>query len=192
MRSEERFGSTELPGSKRAVSPICGARRHSVFSHISADSLFLTVWIERTAVGSSVQALLHALRQLRLEGEIAGRALTRMAEVLEGRHTDEEIAQADASVIRDLTEERPEATKRRLSQVYSPTLRFCKSLHLLSFFQCADAPHFRTAWIHTLSFGYVNFLGKFSDISKARRMNQNGSKMRSSPRKTEDTYKTEA
>ena len=98
-----------------------------VFPYLSGLILFLTVWIERTAVGSSVQALLHALRQLRLEGEIAGRALTRMAEVLEGRHTDEEIAQADASVIRDLTEERPEATKRRLSQVYSPRFAFVVS-----------------------------------------------------------------
>ena len=32
----------DLQVKRRAVSPICGARRHSVFSHMSADSLFLT------------------------------------------------------------------------------------------------------------------------------------------------------
>ena len=35
-------------------------------------------------VGSSVQALLQCLPQLRIEGTIVGRLMTRMAEVLEG------------------------------------------------------------------------------------------------------------
>ena len=39
-----------------------------------------------------------------------------MAEVLEGRHTDEEIAQADVTKIADHSGESPEATKRRNAQ----------------------------------------------------------------------------
>ena len=41
----------------------------------------MPVWVERTAVGSSVQALLQCLPQLRIEGTIVGRLMTRMAEV---------------------------------------------------------------------------------------------------------------
>ena len=35
---------------KRAVSPICGARRHSVYSHMSADSFFLQARAAATPV----------------------------------------------------------------------------------------------------------------------------------------------
>ena len=76
----------------------------------------LPVWIERTAIGSSVNALLLCLKELAIEGEIAGRVLTRMAEVLEGRHTDDEIADADVTQWRDLTSESAEGAKRRVKQ----------------------------------------------------------------------------
>ena len=76
----------------------------------------LPVWIERTAVGSSVQALISCMLSLDLAGEIAGRVLTRMAEVLEGRHTDEEIASADVMQVRDMGEDTAEATKKRIAQ----------------------------------------------------------------------------
>jgi hypothetical protein len=39
------------------------------------------VWIERTAVGSSMQALLQGLTQLDIGGQIAVRVIARMAEV---------------------------------------------------------------------------------------------------------------
>ena len=55
MVSEEKFGRPDLP-----------------------------VWIERTAVGSSSQALLACLLTLRIDGEVSARVLTRMAEVLKG------------------------------------------------------------------------------------------------------------
>jgi len=54
--------------------------------------------------------------QLTISGEIAGRMLTRMAEVLEGRHTDAEIAEADVTVWRDFAQETVEQQKRRVSQ----------------------------------------------------------------------------
>ena len=76
----------------------------------------LPIWIERTAVGSSTQALLQCLHTLDIKGEIAGRVLQRMAEVLEGRHTDEEIESADPMKIRDLSADTPEATKQRIAQ----------------------------------------------------------------------------
>jgi len=74
------------------------------------------VWIERTAVGSSVQALLQGLTQLDIGGEIAGRVMQRMAEVLEGRHTDDEILHADVMQWRDFAHESPEHTRRRVTQ----------------------------------------------------------------------------
>ena len=76
----------------------------------------MPVWVERTAVGSSVQALLQCLPQLRIEGTIVGRLMTRMAEVLEGRHTDEEIADTDVQQLRDFTLEGEEQRKRRIAQ----------------------------------------------------------------------------
>ena len=57
-----------------------------------------------------------AMVSLDLAGEIAGRVLTRMAEVLEGRHTDAEIASADVMQIRDMSADDAEATKRRIAQ----------------------------------------------------------------------------
>ena len=62
------------------------------------------------------QALLQCVGQLTISGEIAGRMLTRMAEVLEGRHTDAEIAEADVTVWRDFAQETVEQQKRRVSQ----------------------------------------------------------------------------
>ena len=62
------------------------------------------------------QALLQSVGQLTISGEIAGRMLTRMAEVLEGRHTDAEIAEADVTVWRDFAQETVEQQKRRVSQ----------------------------------------------------------------------------
>jgi hypothetical protein len=64
----------------------------------------------------SPQALLQCVGQLTISGEIAGRMLTRMAEVLEGRHTDAEIAEADVTVWRDFAQETVEQQKRRVSQ----------------------------------------------------------------------------
>ena len=87
MKNEEQFGRADLP-----------------------------IWIERTAVGSSVQALLQCLFKLDISGELAGRVLTRMAEVLEGRHTDDEIANADVMQVRDFTEDTAEGHKRRIAQ----------------------------------------------------------------------------
>jgi hypothetical protein len=74
------------------------------------------IWIERTAVGSSIPALLQCLKQLDLGGEIAVRVVTRMAEVLEGRHTDDEISSADVMRMRDMSNDSPEATKQRILQ----------------------------------------------------------------------------
>ena len=48
--------------------------------------------------------------------QLAGRVLTRMAEVLEGRHTDEEIASADVMKVRDFTGESAERIKLRIAQ----------------------------------------------------------------------------
>ena len=76
----------------------------------------MPVWVERTAVGSSVQALLQCMPQLRIEGSIVGRLMTRMAEVLEGRHTDEEIADTSVQQLRDFTTEGEEQKKRRIAQ----------------------------------------------------------------------------
>ncbi len=78
----------------------------------------MPVWVERTAVGSSVQALLQCLPQLRIEGSIVGRLMTRMAEVLEGRHTDEEIADTNVQQLRDFAAagETSEQQKRRIAQ----------------------------------------------------------------------------
>ncbi len=76
----------------------------------------LSVWIERTAVGSSMQALLQCLTQLDISGDIAGRVLVRMGEVLEGRHTDEEIASADVMLVRDVSSDSAEATRKRIAQ----------------------------------------------------------------------------
>jgi hypothetical protein len=87
MKSEEMYGRADLP-----------------------------VWVERTAVGSSMNALLQCLQELSIEGDIACRVLTRMAEVLEGRHTDEEIAEADVTKVRDLKEETADGAKRRIAQ----------------------------------------------------------------------------
>ena len=42
--------------------------------------------------------------------------MTRMAEVLEGRHTDEEIADTDVQQLRDFTLEGEEQRKRRIAQ----------------------------------------------------------------------------
>ena len=72
--------------------------------------------IERTAVGSSVAALLQVLHTLDIKGEIAVRVLMRMAEVLEGRISDEEIASADAMEIRDTAKDTPERIKQRILQ----------------------------------------------------------------------------
>ena len=76
----------------------------------------MPIWIERTAVGSSVQALIQCLTQLDIKGELAGRVLTRMAEVLEGRHTDEEIASADVMQVRDFSADTAERIKMRIAQ----------------------------------------------------------------------------
>jgi hypothetical protein len=76
----------------------------------------MPVWVERTAVGSSVQALLQCMPQLRIEGSIVGRLMTRMAEVLEGRHTDEEIADTSVQQLRDFASEGEEQKKRRIAQ----------------------------------------------------------------------------
>ena len=76
----------------------------------------MPIWIERTAVGSSVQALLQCLAQLDIAGDLAGRVLTRMAEVLEGRHTDEEIATADVMQLRDMSADTAEVSKQRIAQ----------------------------------------------------------------------------
>ena len=76
----------------------------------------MPVWVERTAVGSSVQALLQCLPQLRIEGAIVGRLMTRMAEVLEGRHTDDDIADTDVQQLRDFSFEGEEQRKRRIAQ----------------------------------------------------------------------------
>ena len=72
--------------------------------------------IERTAVGSSVAALLQVLHTLDIKGEIAVRVLIRMAEVLEGRISDEEIASADAMEIRDTSKDTPDLIKQRILQ----------------------------------------------------------------------------
>ena len=72
--------------------------------------------IERTAVGSSVAALLQVLHTLDIKGEIAVRVLMRMAEVLEGRISDEEIASADAMEIRDTSKDTPDRIKQRILQ----------------------------------------------------------------------------
>ena len=72
--------------------------------------------IERTAVGSSVAALLQVLHTLDIKGEIAVRVLMRMAEVLEGRISDEEIASADAMEIRDTSKDTPDLIKQRILQ----------------------------------------------------------------------------
>ena len=76
----------------------------------------MPVWIERTAVGSSVQALIQCLTQLDIKGELAGRVLTRMAEVLEGRHSDEEIASADVMQVRDFSGDSHDRSKLRIAQ----------------------------------------------------------------------------
>ena len=76
----------------------------------------LPIWIERTAVGSSMQALLQCLNKLSLSGDIAGRVLARMAEVLEGRHTDEEIAEVDVMTIRSFDGVPSELIKARIAQ----------------------------------------------------------------------------
>ena len=113
---------------------------------------------------SAVQALLQCLPQLRIEGSIVGRLMTRMAEViegrqpnpghprtiraaaarvgvgnpivrcrqsnpnphpnpnpnpkqvLEGRHTDDEIADTDVQQLRDFSLEGEEQRKRRIAQ----------------------------------------------------------------------------
>ena len=67
-------------------------------------------------MGSSVAALLQVLHTLDIKGEIAVRVLMRMAEVLEGRITDEEIASADAMKIRDTSKDAPERIKQRILQ----------------------------------------------------------------------------
>ena len=74
------------------------------------------IWIERTAVGFSTQALLQCLKQLDIGGDIAVRVVTRMAEVLEGRHTDKQISSADVMQMRDMSDDSPEATKQRITQ----------------------------------------------------------------------------
>jgi len=86
----------------------------------------MPVWVERTAVGSSVQALLQCLPQLRIEGTIVGRLMTRMAEVLEGRHTDEEIADTD---VQQLT----------LTLTLTPTLTLTLTLTLTRCSSCATS-----------------------------------------------------
>jgi predicted esterase len=67
-------------------------------------------------VGSSVAALLQVLHTLDIKGEIAVRVLMRMAEVLEGRISDEEIASADAMEIRDTSKDTPDRIKQRILQ----------------------------------------------------------------------------
>ena len=87
MKNEEKYGRSDMP-----------------------------IWIERTAVGSQVSALMQCLMQLDIGGELAGRVLTRMAEVLEGRHTDEEIASADVMSYRDFSGTSAVLIKQRIAQ----------------------------------------------------------------------------
>ena len=87
MKNEEKYGRSDMP-----------------------------IWIERTAVGSQVSALMQCLMQLDIGGELAGRVLTRMAEVLEGRHTDEEIASANVMSYRDFSGTSAVLIKQRIAQ----------------------------------------------------------------------------
>eukprot|EP00300_Choanocystis_sp_HF-7_P018139 c19952_g1_i1.p1 GENE.c19952_g1_i1~~c19952_g1_i1.p1 ORF type:complete len:1707 (+),score=304.72 c19952_g1_i1:244-5364(+) len=74
------------------------------------------VLIEKTGCGQSVNALLHALPTLSMEGGVAKRVLIRLAEVLEGRQMTEAIGDALIPPAHDYENEPPVVREWRLGQ----------------------------------------------------------------------------